>query len=92
MIVTNNYTPFFSPNNIYIFPLFVNITLMYYIAVAVVIIALLIWYHVFREESFCLYDKPIYYPTYRGLKARDYNVRCTAYCSAPDSPCVVWCN
>lgn len=43
-------------------------------------------------SGFCLYDKPVYYPEYYGLKARLYNPRCTAYCSDPNSECVVWCN
>lgn len=45
-----------------------------------------------NKSPFCLYDKPVYYPETYGLKARLYNPRCTAYCSSPDSECIVWCN
>jgi hypothetical protein len=64
-----------------------------YLCLAVVIILLvLVVLDVYKKNNFCLYDKPIYYPKYDGLKARLYNPRCTAYCNSPDSECVVWCS
>ena len=64
---------------------------MYLCAIIVLIIIVIIVFNYSDRSPFCLYDKPVYYPKYKGLKARLYNPRCTAYCSSPDSECVVWC-
>ena len=28
-----------------------------------------------NKSGFCLYDKPLYYPDYKGLKAKIYNIK-----------------
>ena len=69
---------------------------MYLCAVLALIIIAIIVIDIYRKNhsstnTFCLYDKPVYYPKSYGLNARLYNPRCTAYCASPDSECVVWC-
>jgi hypothetical protein len=45
-----------------------------------------------KLDKFCLYDKPYYFHDSKGLDSRWDNNRCTAYCSNPNSDCVIWCD